>query len=291
MRIQFRAASADGKAVKYTQQTKDGFLVESTYVDHGGKHIICFSSQVGCPIGCHFCASGQRKDQKRFRQSLSAKELISECENVIADQAQVSDGRPILFSCMGEGEPLLNLAAVSAALAELGESYPNSRGALSTSGIAPELIRELAHTRFPTPIKLQISLHAPADELRSVLIPTTAPLSEIISAALYYGDKTGNPVEWNYVLLRGVNDWPIHARMLARSLPRGAHIKLNRFNATAGLPFAAATEEDTLRFRAVLEAEGLIAEAYQTNGSDIGAACGQLTYKTNGVAPLRRISA
>lgn len=285
VRIHSRGASSDGRTLKYRQMTDDGFLVETTYIDHDKKHIICFSSQVGCPIGCHFCASGQRKDEKRFRQSLSAAELILQCENVVADRALLLDGRPILFSCMGEGEPFLNISAVVSAFAYFGDKYPLGRGALSTSGIFPERIREFAEHPIPMPMKLQISLHAPTDTLRRLLIPRTAPLDRILSAVEYYTAKSGDAVEWNYVLLCGVNDSLSHAERLIALLPSRAHVKLNRFNADPRLPFLASSAETQRRFAQALEEGSLVAEFYQTNGSDIGAGCGQLTYTTTVVAP------
>ena len=187
---------------------------------------------------------------------------------------------------MGEGEPLLNISAVISALAHFGSRYPLARGALSTSGIFPARIRELADRRIPIPMKLQISLHAPTDELRKLLIPRTASLDAIIAAASYYATKTGNPVEWNYVLLRGVNDDRSHALALIALLPHGTHIKLNRFNADPRLPFSPASDETQRSFVRVLEDGGLIAESYRTNGSDIGAGCGKLTYAVSAVVLL-----
>jgi 23S rRNA (adenine2503-C2)-methyltransferase len=274
MDIYSRAVSSDGKAIKYTQQTEDGFLVESTYVDHGGKHIICFSSQIGCVIGCRFCASGQPRDRKRFRQSLSAREMVGECVNVVLDRLLFLDGRLILFSCMGEGEPLLNLEAVIDSFRQLAQLYPHSRIALSTSGVFPERIAVLADAQFLVPMKLQILLYAPSDDLRHALIPVGAPLTEIVLAANAYAKKTRTTVEWNYVLLQGVNDQPVHARALVRLLPSGAHVKLNRFNATPWSSFVASSAEASACFKAVLQEHGLIMEVYETNGSDINAACG-----------------
>ncbi len=266
------------QTVKYVQQMRDGVAIETTYVDHARKHIICFSSQAGCAVGCPFCVMGTGRTA-RFVRSLALCELIEQCENVMRDRKLQYAVKPVLFSCMGVGEPLLNYENVMLALTYLGHTRPNARLALSTSGVRPERIKELANERFPVPFKLQISLHAPFDELRKKLIPSARCLASLVRAAQQYREASRGEIEWNYVLLRGVNDSEECAHALVRLLGPRWHVKLSAYNAVAGIPFGRTAAAATRTFKECLEDGGLSAECYETDGQDISAACGQLTYR------------
>lgn len=279
MEIVRTVLSSDGKTVKYLQKGTDGFVVETTYVDYLNKHIICFSSQVGCAVGCRFCVSGLRPIKKRHVRSLDVKELIEQCTNIVARRNLQLAEKPILFSCMGEGEPFLNFQNVVLALRQLGRCYPASRLAVSTSGIKPELIRRLARIIFPVPLKLQVSLHGPSDEIRSMIIPTSRPITDIVNAVRYYNETCGRLVEWNYVLMKDINDSRECAIETARLLGPGCHVKFNFLNPVVNSPFTASEQARLSEFRKILEYHGLTTEYYETDGTDIAAACGQLSYK------------
>lgn len=270
--------SKDG-AIKYLQKLENGTAIETAYVDYFNKHIICFSSQIGCAVGCVFCITGLRSKNDRYKRSLTAKELIEQCENIVEKRTLRKSEKPILFSCMGEGEPLLNYKNVLAALRALGMHYPNSRLALSTSGIKPHLIKLLSHENFPRPFKLQISIHAPNNLLRKTLVPVSGTTEEIIGAIQYYR-KTGKPIDINYILFENLNDTEAHAKELVSLLGPGWHVKFNTFNPVANSALSPSSKEKMWAFRAILETSGMSTEFYKTNGSEIMAACGQLTYQS-----------
>lgn len=281
MEIVKKMFSTDSMTIKYLQRGEDGFIVETSYIDYPNKHIICFSSQVGCIVGCRFCATGLRPRDGRYVRSLETKELIEQCKNVIQDQNLNAAMKPILFSCMGEGEPLLNFMNVVESLKLLGSQYANSRLAVSTSGPKPALIRELARIEFAVPFKLQVSIHGPNDTVRRAIIPVARPINEIVESVRYYRDLCKRSVDWNYVLMRSVNDAPDHALELALLLGPGWHVKFNALNPVDASPFVPAEKGTVQLFREILEAHGLTTEYYETNGPDIGAACGQLTYSVS----------
>lgn len=261
--------SSDSKTRKYAVPVRKG-LVETTYVDYPNKHIICFSSMMGCPIGCKFCSSGYRK----LVTPLTDVEMVEECTYVI-NQEQIKNDKVILFSCMGEGEPLLNYKNVVSALRILTWRYPNSKIAISTSGIKPQVIERLAAEEFSVPVKLQVSIHHTIDRLRREMIPVTAGLHDI-KAALDIFRTTDKGLELNYVLFESLNDGRQDAERLA-SFADGICIKLNRFNT---IPESRYKPSGNLKaFTDTLDACGATYEVYETNGTDIGAACGQLTYK------------
>lgn len=278
MRIVARQASRDGKTTLYTQETIDGRVrILTTYVDRPEKHIICFTTSAGCPVGCDFCYAGE------FARPLQAGELVQQVHNVHADLGlQEKTGRrgaedkPVLFSAMGEGEPLATQASftqVTRALQTMGAIFPRSRLALSTTGMNPDLIRQLAGLAFPVDLKLQISLISPRDDVRKSMMKTSAPMEVIRGAVGYYEAVTRRAAEWNLVLLDGVNDSDTDAYLTARLLGPGARVKLNGYNEVAGRPFVKSPR--TERFSSLLSRCGLLPEIYQTDGWDIGAACGQ----------------
>lgn len=280
MRIVGRVPSPDGITTKYLQAISNEITVETTYINRREKHILCFSSQAGCIVGCTFCASGIIN---RFKQSLSGDELFSQCLNVVAEMDFIAHPKPLLFSCMGEGEPFLNFDACADVLHRLShlELPVPIRLAISTSGIKPELIRRLGQMGFKVPLKLQVSLHGPTNEIRHQLVPISQPLSEIIAAVREYSETCHRPVDWNYVLCDGINDKPEHAHLLASLLGSGWHVKFNRLNPIAGAPIKPASIEKIKEFQRILEEKGITTEYYETDGADISAACGQLSYHSN----------
>jgi 23S rRNA (adenine2503-C2)-methyltransferase len=280
MHIVERVPSDDGSTVKYLQRLDDGFLVETAYIRARTKHILCVSTQVGCAIGCTFCVSGVRKEG-RYRRSLTSGELLEQTRNIVRELDFARYPQPLLFSFMGEGEPFLNFDSCITAFHEIGDAtWPvTTRLAVSTSGIRPDLIRQLGRMEFRRPLKLQVSLHGPTDEVRRRLVPVTKPLAEILGAAREYRARCKRPVEWNYVLCSGVNDDLEHARLLAKLLGRGWHVKFNRLNPVTHSPLAPSSTQRIAAFQQILRSHGITCEYYETNEGKVTSGCGQLSYK------------
>lgn len=250
------------ETIKFIQKTHDNYEIETVYVDYKDKHIICFSSQIGCPIKCIFCNSSNKK----FIRNLSENELIKQCENIL--NFMDSSNKNILLSCMGEGEPFLNYKNILNCFYNF--KHKKYRFSISTSGIRPDLIANLSNENIL--LKLQISLHAPNDDIRKKLIPNTKCISDIFKNIKYF-DK--NMVELNYVLIEDVNDSEILANELSKF---NYKIKLNKFNknSTEFLP-----SQKSNKFMDVLSKNKIDFEYYRTNGCEINASCGQLNYKEN----------
>ncbi len=265
-----KITSIDGITRKYLYPVRDDLFVETTYVDYHNKHIVCFSSMIGCPINCAFCSSGYRETIG----ILSATEIIDQCEYVI-NQERIGSDKAILFSCMGEGEPFLNYQNVVEALKELTNQYPTSKVSISTTGIKPHLIERLAREEFQVPVKLQVSIHCVDDNVRSEMIPVASSL-ERIRKALDVFKLTDKTLELNYVLFNLVNDGIDDAKRLAE-FADGVMIKLNRYNVIPECGYQASRQAK--RFIDMLEQCNAPYEIYETDGYDIGASCGQLTYK------------
>lgn len=262
--------SIDGITRKYLHPVDGDIFIETTYVDYHNKHIVCFSSMAGCPIGCSFCASGYRPAIR----ILTKKEIIDQCENVI-DSESIEFDKPILFSCMGEGEPLLNYKNVITALKVLTGRYPNSKIAISTTGVRPKLIERLAEEQFSVPLKLQVSIHSPCQPIRDKLIPTSKPLWKVMESVHKF-KKSGGDIELNYVLFDKLNDSDEDAIQMAQEADK-ILIKLNKYNPIPECEYRPSTRLKA--FKDALVSGGGVYEVYNTDGTDIEAACGQLTYK------------
>jgi 23S rRNA (adenine2503-C2)-methyltransferase len=261
--------SLDGITTKYVLDAGDA-LVECTHVDRTEKHILCFSTAVGCSVGCGFCAATS------FRRRLTAVEMVDQVLSVAEKAIPTHSTKPVLFSAMGEGEPLLSMPAGHAlidAFERLLATRSESRVALSTTAIKPSVVRWLA-TAAPPQLKLQISLHAPTDVQRRVIIPHAAPLAEVVSAGRAFADARPGRLEWNYVLIEGLNDSEEDALQLTKLLRSGDAVKLNRLNPVPSLPWS--PSKRSVAFARTLRNFGLEPEHYCTDGVDIAAACGQL---------------
>ncbi len=269
----------DGTA-KLLLELRDGARIESVALPYADRFSCCISTQVGCPIGCVFCASG--KDG--FVRNLLPGEIVGQ---VLAIQALILSGEiktternrridHIVF--MGMGEPLLNYQSTLKALhlfsKEMGITARNLT--VSTVGIVPE-IRRLAEKKLQ--ITLAVSLHAPNDKLRKRLVPGTArwSIAEIIEACHEYFGRTGRRITFEYCLLDGINDSPDEARELAGVLSGlNCHVNLIRFNDVPGLGYRPSSVENTGIFRGILEKTGIQVTQRFQRGAGISAACGQL---------------
>ncbi|MCY0877910.1 MAG: 23S rRNA (adenine(2503)-C(2))-methyltransferase RlmN [Firmicutes bacterium] len=266
--------SPDG-TVKFLLALKDGQRVETVVLPHRYGYSVCVSSQVGCAMGCKFCASGLKG---RVRQ-LTAGEMADQV--MYADQWLKQKGQRVSrVDVMGIGEPLDNFEAVVRFL----ELIHHPRGlhlsyrhmTVSTSGIVPN-IRRLADQGLP--VTLAVSLHAPNDALRSRLMPVNRayPLHQLMGAARYFAERTGRRVTYEYLLLKDVNDRDQHAEELARLL-RGqlAHVNLIPWNPVAEHPFQPSPSGRVQRFQRIVQQAGISCTIRKELGQEIEAACGQL---------------
>ena len=268
--------------VKVLLRREDGALVESVLIpsegrDGGRRWSQCLSSQVGCAMGCTFCATGGMG----FARNLSMGEILGQ---VLVARDYLGDTRPdwpvlrnLVF--MGMGEPLLNWRAVKDALTSLnddhGLNFSPRRITVSTCGI-PEGLAELGESGLAY---LAVSLHAPTQDLRARLMPRAArwPLTDLMAALAAYPLKTRERITFEYLLLGGVNDSPEQAAQLARLVARvRGKLNLIVFNPWPGAPWQAPSEERVLAFERALWDRNITAIVRKSKGQDIAAACGQL---------------
>ena len=252
----------------------DGGEVECVLLRDGNRRSICVSSQVGCAMGCVFCASGL----DGVDRNLTRGEIL---EQMLRLQSRLDEGERLShIVMMGMGEPLANLdrvlAALSVAKSPDGLGISPRRITISTVGLPPAIDR-LAKSGVP--YNLAVSLHAPNDELRSQLVPVNQKvgMEAVLEAADRYFEANGRRLTFEYVLLGDVNDSPDHAKELAQRL-RHRNVLLNviPYNPVDGLPYKTPSSRSIARFREVLESGGVNVKFRQRKGSDIDAACGQL---------------
>jgi len=278
-RVTTGSASSDGTQ-KLLITWPDGQAVETVWIPDGERHTVCVSSQVGCPVGCRFCASGLRGVER----NLAAGEIVEQALRVraLVTARPAADGRPARLSnvvLMGMGEPLANYEHVVRAIRTLNAPWGLGIGArkitLSTVGL-PKQIRRLADEGLQ--LNLALSLHAPTQELRHELIPWgRVPIPELLDACDYYFQKTGREVTLEYVLLAGVNMRSSHAVQLAAIARRlRCNVNLLRYNPVPGLPYERPTAEAAFAFQEELRRGGVNAHVRTSRGRDIDAACGQL---------------
>jgi 23S rRNA (adenine2503-C2)-methyltransferase len=255
----------------------DGEVFECVLLPYEDRVSCCLSSQVGCPMGCTFCATGLGG----FDRNLSAGEIVSQYLLL----QSLSERRIGHVVFMGMGEPLLNLDQLVKAMAllhdEVGLSYRHLT--VSTVGLVPQ-IEKLAEMRLP--IHLALSLHSPFDEVRDRLMPVNHkwPVARVVQAMRDYSKATGRKVTFEYLLIDKVNDTPEQADALARlvkGLPSVVNlIPFNTVDTEQG--FARPTRERVRAFRKRLEGHGINVTERIERGHDIAAACGQLAGRHKG---------
>ena len=271
---------ASDRTEKLLIELADGEHVECVLMREPKRRTVCVSTQVGCGMGCVFCASGLLG----LKRNLSTGEILEQILRL--DRLMDGDERITNVVVMGIGEPLANLPSLLPALETLNHKGGLGLGArritVSTVGL-PDRIRELAD--FGKPFNLAVSLHAPNDTLRNELVAVNNNIgvAAILSAADEYFEKTGRRVTYEYVLLSGKNDQPEHARELANLLKhRNAHVNLIPMNGVTELPFVEPSEPKTRQFADILNHSGIAATVRKRKGADIDAACGQLRLNQQG---------
>ncbi len=264
-----RQESRDG-TVKSLLRLHDGKLVECVSIPTSDRHTVCVSSQVGCAVGCTFCASG-----------LNGVERDLDAAEIVFQVAWHHRRRPVTnVVFMGSGEPLFNYDQVVRAIRALGEPAGLGMGrrriTVSTSGV-PKRIRDLG--RDEPQVTLAFSLHAADDETRSRIVPLNRrwPLEEVLGAMDDYSRLVHRRMTFEYVCLAELNLGEAHARRLAETARRyGAHINLIPFNPVIETPHRRPTTAEMDAFLAAVTAHGGHATVRGQRGADIDAACGQL---------------
>ncbi len=277
--------SSDGGTEKVLLRLAGGAAIETVLMRQptrdGVRNTVCLSTQVGCAIGCPFCATGQAG----WMRNLSSGEIIAQVahwQRVLLVEGAALDN--VVY--MGMGEPLGNYAATFRSIAVL--NHPDGFGigarhiTVSTSGLAPQIER-LAQE--PYQINLAVSLHAANDELRDRMVPINRiyPLARLLEAVRRYIAQTNRRVSFEYVLLAGVNDGPEQAEELAMLL-RGllCHVNLIPLNPEPSGQFAAPRQEAITRFAAIVRDRHIPCTIRVDRGQDIAAACGQLARQERG---------
>ncbi|MDR2489616.1 MAG: 23S rRNA (adenine(2503)-C(2))-methyltransferase RlmN [Desulfovibrio sp.] len=278
--VQSTLRSSDG-TVKFLLRLSDGELVESVLIpseSRQGKERVtqCLSSQVGCALGCTFCATGAMG----FTRNMTMGEILGQvlvARDYLEDDPDCPQLRNLVF--MGMGEPLLNLTEVMKSLktlnSEPGLSFSPRRITVSTCGIDQGL-RRLGESGLAY---LAVSLHAPNQELRARLMPKAArwPLESLMQSLRAYPLKARERLTFEYLLLGGINDSPEHAGELAGLMTRvKGKLNLIVYNPAEGTPYAPPTPEAVQAFEKRLRSKHITAIVRKSKGADIDAACGQL---------------
>lgn len=262
---------------KLRYRLDDGAVLESVLIREPTRLTLCLSTQAGCRIGCAFCLT----TKGGLRRHLRVAEIV---DQIIQARALLgSEERLTNLVFMGMGEPLDNYANTVKALRLI--THPEAVGfsprriTVSTSGLVPALRKFGAEGLR---VNLAVSLNAPNDAIRSQLMPINRkwPIGELLAACKEYPLPPSRRITFEYVLLAGVNDQPIHAEQVARLL-RGLRCKVNLipFNEFPGAPFRRPAPATVQRFQAILQQHYLTATVRESRGRDIGAACGQLAQR------------
>lgn len=289
------AVRADGgDTVKYLVRLPDGVTIETVFMRYAdGRRSVCLSTQVGCGMGCTFCATGLAG----LTRNLTAGEIVDQV--LLVQRALGERVTNVVF--MGMGEPLANYQATVRALRVLNAAWGAGIGmrhlTVSTVGLVPQ-IRMLARERFP--LTLAVSLHAPDDALRTSLVPVNArwPIEELLAASAEYVRALGRRVSFEYVLLEGVNDRTAQAAELGDRLIEAAraidatpgqswHVNLIPWNPVYGMQYRRPDRSRVEAFVRELERRQVPATVRLERGVEIDAACGQLQ-RTHGLAEARR---
>ena len=277
----FETVRSGNNTVKMLFKLADGETMETALMNYnppGGRsrNTVCISTQVGCAIGCPFCATGQQG----FKRNLTSGEIIDQVLYFSRYLQDAGEGKVTNIVFMGMGEPLSNYDNLLEAIERLNAADMFALGArnmtVSTSGLIPQ-IRRLSKEKLQ--FGLSISLHAADDNLRSKLVPVNRkyPVSELMNACRDYFDATGRRISYEYALFEGINDSLAHAASLAHLLKGfNCHVNLIPSNNTANSVYRAPSADVVQSFKQELDRLGINATIRQSRGQDIDAGCGQL---------------
>ena len=272
--VRKQESQKDG-TIKYLWELSDGNCVETVLMRYHYGNTVCISTEVGCRMGCAFCAS----TLGGLVRKLEPFEML---DQVLF--TQVDSGLPVgHIVLMGIGEPLDNFDNVMRFLelvnSEDGMNISMRHISLSTCGLVPG-IDKLAEKKLQ--LTLSVSLHAPTDEIRNTIMPVNKayPTEELLQACRRYYEKTGRRISFEYAMINGVNDTPEAAQILLKRLKgMGAHMNLIPLNHVEESPLKPSTRQAVMRFQQILEDGGIPATVRRTLGGDIDASCGQLRRK------------
>jgi 23S rRNA (adenine2503-C2)-methyltransferase len=277
--VQEKQESRDG-TIKYLFRLFDGHLVEAVLIPSADRITLCISTQVGCSLGCGFCATGRMG----FKRDLHFDEIFDQVACCNKESLELYNKQVTNIVYMGMGEPLLNYAntirSVRKICAPTGLGFSPQRITISTAGIADK-IKQLADDRLN--INLAISLNAPSDTIRTKLMPINKKynLKSLKEAIRHFNNQNKSIVTLEYIVLSGVNDSVLDVRML-KEFSRGISIKFNliELNKIEGSTFTSPDPKDIKAFKTRLEENNFIVNIRRSKGRDIDAACGQLATKS-----------
>ena len=268
--------STDGTK-KYLYRTSQNHFIESAYIPDGDRATLCISSQAGCRMGCHFCATGRQG----LQHSLSTNEILNQIGS-LPERERLTN---VVF--MGMGEPLDNLDNLLPALEVLtsawGFGWSPTRITVSTAGVASRLERFLEATQ----VHLAVSLHNPFPHERAEIMPVEKawPIREVVEILRRYDFTHQRRVSFEYIVMSGLNDSPRHIRELCRLLDGiKCRINLIRFHKIPGSPYFSPDDRAMIAFRDALTAKGIHTTIRTSRGEDIQAACGLLSTAQNEAA-------
>ncbi|GIQ65670.1 putative dual-specificity RNA methyltransferase RlmN [Paenibacillus cisolokensis] len=272
-----RLESKDG-TVKFLFGLHDNHAIETVIMRHNYGNSVCVTTQVGCRIGCTFCAS----TLGGLKRNLTAGEIVAQVVTAQKMLDRIGE-RVSSIVIMGSGEPFENyeetMTFLRIMIHEKGLNIGQRHITVSTSGIVPNIYR---FADEDTQINLAISIHAPNDELRSKLMPVNRryPFADVMEACRYYLEKTGRRITFEYALIGNVNDRPEHAQQLAEVL-KGmlCHVNLIPVNHVPERKYVRTSRDDIFEFHRILVRNGINATIRREQGHDIAAACGQLRAK------------
>ena len=280
-KIERKLSSKIDETVKYLFSFNDGECVESVVMKYHHGYSICISTQVGCKMGCTFCATGK----SGYSRDLTASEMLAQIESAQRDlNVRISN-----IVLMGMGEPLDNYDNVVRFLKLVSSENSLNIGmrhiTLSTCGVVPR-IYDLADLGLQ--LTLSVSLHAPTDEIRSTTMPINKAynISELLKACRYYINKTNRRISFEYAMIDSVNDTDECAEILSRKLSSMlCHVNLIPVNSVKGTGYVKSKLERQQAFIDILSKKGVTATVRRTLGSDINASCRQLkrNYKEGGI--------
>jgi 23S rRNA (adenine2503-C2)-methyltransferase len=270
------APSTESAPAQAKSETECVMIPAENSISGKERKTACISSQVGCPVGCKFCASGIGG----LDGNLSHGQIVEQVW-LLSTLPEVGRISNVVF--MGMGEPLANFENVTRAIRHLNADWGMGISArkitVSTVGV-PAQIRRLADLELP--VTLALSLHAPNDEVRKTLIPWAnyVTIQGLFEALDYYFEKTRREITLEYILLRNINDQAVHAQELALIAKRlRANVNLIRYNEVKGMPFGRPSSDDVHNFQAILKTAGINTHIRASRGRDIAAACGQLRHE------------